>query len=98
MRHCSRFDKSSRQETDRVVLWPKDRHPPVRAGVSHEAALERRQKSGSYERGLPATGGAHDGKKAMARQPAHEFVALRVSTEEEIGLLLHIGADAGERI
>ena len=98
MRQHAGVDDGPRQKPDRVVLRPQGRDPPVRAGAGHEAAFERRQQPGPHERGLAAAGGAHHGEEAPAGEAAHQLVALPVAAEEEVGLLLHEGPEAGEGI
>jgi hypothetical protein len=78
MRQRAGFDDGPRQKPDGVVLWPQDRRSPVRPGLSHEAALQRRQQPGPYQRGLATAGGAHHGQKAP------DQVNVQVAREETV--------------
>ena len=62
--------------------------PPSSAGI----------RPGPHERRLAAAGAPEDGEEPLARQAPHELVALLVAAEEEVGLRVHEGTQAGERV
>ena len=75
-----------------------DGDAPGRAGLRHQAPVERGHQSRAYERRLAAARRADDGEEARPLESPEQFFALAVAPEEEVRFGGFKGAQAGERI
>ena len=89
------FEQAARQILQRRAAGAEVDDLPARAGLGHEAELERVEQSGADQRRLAGSRGAQDREEAGRRQPVDHRIGAVLAAEEQIGLLAPEGAQAG---
>ena len=89
------FEQPAREILQRRAAGPEVDDLPARAGLGHEAELERVEQAGADQRRLAGARRAQHGEEAGRRQPVDHRVGAVLAAEEQVGFLAPEGAQAG---
>ena len=89
------FEQPPREILQRRAAGAEVDDLPARAGLGHEAELERVEQAGADQRRLAGARGAQHREEAGRRQPVDHRVGAVLAAEEQVGFLAPEGAQAG---
>ena len=89
------FQQAAREILQRRAAGPEVDDLPARAGLGHEAELERVEQAGADQRRLAGSRRAQHREEAGRRQPVDHRVGAVLAAEEQVGFLAPEGAQAG---
>ena len=89
------FEQPPREILQRRAAGAEVDDLPARAGLGHEAELERVEQAGAHQRRLAGARGAQHRQEAGRRQPVDHRIGAVLAAEEQIGFLAPEGAQAG---